>query len=146
MTYIDRINAFEGWLETNYLPAQSQLIYYKLLVVFNRCGWAEWVTVDNHRLMSLSQVTRESTFIENRNKLIQAGLIEYQKGKKGSPNRYRLLKCTFKYGVQSEVQTVVETEVKSVVNTEVQTEVINRERERIKKDTNVSKKKIWRIQ
>ena len=90
MSYIDLINAFERWLETNYLPSSSQLLWYKIIHLFN-----EWVTVDNQRLMALLDVKREATFISYRDKLIDAGLFEYQKGKKGSPNRYKI--CTYNF-------------------------------------------------
>lgn len=120
MNYITEINGFERWLETNYLPPMSQLLWYKLIALCNRCGWVEWITVDNQRLMSLIQLKREATFIDIRNKLIEAGLIEYRKGKKGSPNQYKI--NTFNLKVETEVNTVV----KSVVNTEVQTEDINK--------------------
>lgn len=95
MTYIELINAFEKWLETNYLPSSAQLLWYKLIALFNKAGWSEWVTVDNHRLMALLDVKREATFISHRDKLIEAGLFEYQKGKKGSPNRYKI--CTVNF-------------------------------------------------
>lgn len=126
MNYIAELNAFDRWLETNYLPALSELLWRKMVALFNRCGWAEWISVDNQRLMGLIQVKREATFIDYRNKLVEAGLIEYQKGKKGSPNRYKLISLsevknnnTF----TSEVQTVVNTEVQSVVNPVVNTVV-----------------------
>lgn len=126
MNYIAELNAFDRWLETNYLPALSELLWRKMVALFNRCGWAEWISVDNQRLMGLIQVKREATFIDYRNKLVEAGLIEYQKGKKSSPNRYKLISLsevknnnTF----TSEVQTVVNTEVQSVVNPVVNTVV-----------------------
>ena len=126
MNYIAELNAFDRWLETNYLPALSELLWRKMVALFNRCGWAEWISVDNQRLMGLIQVKREATFIDYRNRLVEAGLIEYQKGKKGSPNRYKLISLsevknnnTF----TSEVQTVVNTEVQSVVNPVVNTVV-----------------------
>nr|DAI43460.1 MAG TPA: hypothetical protein [Caudoviricetes sp.] len=37
MSYIDLINAFEKWLETNYLQSSSQLLWYKLIALFNKC-------------------------------------------------------------------------------------------------------------
>lgn len=107
MTYIDLINAFERWLETNYLPISSQLLWYKLISLFNRCGWSEWVTVDNHRLMSIMQIESEKTFIRCRDKLIEAGLFEYRKGKKGSPNQYKI--NTVNFTVQMTVQMTVQT-------------------------------------
>ena len=126
MNYIAELNAFDRWLETNYLPALSELLWRKMVALFNRCGWAEWISVDNQRLMGLIQVKREATFIDYRNKLVEAGLIEYQKGKKGSPNRYKLislLEVKNNNTFTSEVQTVVNTEVQSVVNPVVNTVV-----------------------
>lgn len=95
MTYIELINAFEKWLETNYLPSSAQLLWYKLIALFNKAGWSEWITVDNYRLMALLDIKREATFISNRDKLIEAKLFEYQKGKKGSPNKYKI--CTVNF-------------------------------------------------
>jgi hypothetical protein len=114
MSYIDLINAFERWLETNYLPISSQLLWYKLISLFNRCGWSEWVTVDNQRLMSIMQIKNEKTFIKCRDSLIEAGLFEYKKGKKGSPNQYKI--NTVNFTVHSTVQTTVNNTVKSTVN------------------------------
>ncbi|MGP1569193.1 MAG: hypothetical protein ACTTHM_10745 [Peptoanaerobacter stomatis] len=115
MNYIELINDFERWLETNYLPISSQLLWYKLIALFNRCGWSEWVTVDNQRLMALMQMKREATFIQCRDKLLEAKLFEFQKGKKGQPNKYKI--NTFKTVVQSVVKSVVYPVVKSVVKT-----------------------------
>ena len=95
MTYIELINAFEKWLETNYLPSKAQLLWYKLIGLFNKAMWSEWITVDNYRLMALLDVKREATFISYRDKLIEAGLFEYKKGKKGSPNKYKI--CTVNF-------------------------------------------------
>ena len=126
MNYIAELNAFDRWLETNYLPALSELLWRKMVALFNRCGWAEWISVDNQRLMGFIQVKREATFIDYRNKLVEAGLIEYQKGKKGSPNRYKLISLSEGKNHNTftdEVQTVVNTEVQSVVNPVVNTVV-----------------------
>lgn len=95
MTYIELINAFEKWLETNYLPSSAQLLWYKLISLFNKAGWSEWITVDNYRLMAILDIKREATFISYRDKLINMGLFKYQKGKKGSPNKYKI--CTVNF-------------------------------------------------
>lgn len=120
MNYIAEINAFERWLETHYLPISSQLLWYKLMGICNRAGWSEWVTVDNLRLMAAMQMGREATLIKARDELIKAGLIDYQKGKKGSPNRYRVISFTCKSVVENEVYTVVEGAVYPVVEGVVQ--------------------------
>lgn len=122
LSYIDIINAFERWLTTNHLPSGSQLLYYKLLMLFNKCAWQEWISADNKRLMSEIKVSRENTFIKYRELLIEKQLIEYKKGRKGSPGKYRLKEITYAKEAQSEVQNEVQSEVQS--------DAINRERER----------------
>jgi len=115
VSYIDLLNAFDSWLEVNYLSATAQLLWYRLMAIFNRCGWSEWVTVDNQRIMMLIQCSSEHTVIDTRNRLIQAGLIEYVKGKKGCPGKYRVGNFTAK----NAVHTAVHTAVYSAVNTAV---------------------------
>lgn len=91
MTYIDYLNDFNRWLESNALPSNSQLLYFRLLDVFNRAGWPEYVQVDNLRLMLWLGATTKPTVIRAREKLVETGFIAYLKGKKGSPNKYVLL-------------------------------------------------------
>lgn len=121
MDYMREINAFERWLETNYLPCLSQLLWYRLMALCNRAGWPEWITVDNQRLMGMIQSGREATLIAVRNKLIESGLIEFIKGKKGSPNRYKMISITFKNEVQVVAESAVQSVAKSVVKTAVET-------------------------
>lgn len=82
MNYIKQINAFEQWLETNHLSSSAQLLWYKLMNLFNKSGWSEWISVDNQRLMAAIKVSREVTLKKVRDELLQTGLIEFEKGKK----------------------------------------------------------------
>lgn len=120
INYLAEIIAFERWLETNYLPIPSQLLWYKMMNYFNRSGWSEWVIVDNLRLMAAMSMGREATFIKARDELIKAGRIIYQKGRKGSPNKYKMVYFTFKNVVKSEVYKEVKSGVYPVVESEVQ--------------------------
>lgn len=90
MTYIEALNAFNLWLESNALAASSQLLYFKLLNVFNRAGWPEYVQVDTRRIMSMIDAESEKTAIRARDRLVEAGFLSYKKGRKGSPNQYFL--------------------------------------------------------
>lgn len=92
MTYIDYLNDFNQWLETNPLPASSQLMYFKLLNIFNRAGWPEEVGVDNLRLQMMLDGAAKTTVVRARDKLVEAGFIVYKKGRKGFPNRYALIR------------------------------------------------------
>ncbi|MBQ2650223.1 MAG: hypothetical protein IJF79_01135, partial [Clostridia bacterium] len=85
MTYIDYLNAFNQWTENNQLPIASKVMYYGLQHIFNRCMWPEWVQVSNQRLMRMIDTRHELSVIRTRERLTDAGLISYERGKKGSP-------------------------------------------------------------
>ena len=95
MTYIGYLNEFNRWLESNVLPGNAQLMFFKFLDVFNRAGWPEYVQVDNFRLTMMIDASAITTALRARDKLVEAGFLIYQKGKKGAPNRYSL-KCSVK--------------------------------------------------
>ena len=112
--YILLSEGFYCWLETNYLQVQSQLLFLKLIHLFNMSSWSEWLAVDNQRMMSLVQTKREQTFIDWRSMLIEKKLIFYKKGKKGSPNKYKLNdEITFINEAKSEVKRVVKSEAQT---------------------------------
>ena len=90
MTYIDYLNDFHRWLESHELPVRAQMLYVKLLHVFNRAGWPELVSVDNLRLMSMIAVESKRAMISARDALVEAGFLAMEKGKPGCANQYRL--------------------------------------------------------
>lgn len=91
MNYIKEINAFRSYLKTNPLEAITQALWYVIADYHNTSNWERWITIDNQRLMAELCIS-EKTLIKHRNKLIQAGLLEYksQQRKKGS-GKYKLL-------------------------------------------------------
>ncbi len=136
MNYIAEINAFERWLENNYLPHPSQLLWYKLMFLSSRSGWSEWITVDNRRLMAMMQQSHEKTFIRWRDALINAGLIEYQRGAKTKPSRYKVLSLTDKMTVQMTVQMPVQTPVQTPIQPPVQAPAIYKHKQKQKQEEN----------
>lgn len=90
MSYILLLEGFNDWCETNHLPILSQMLWFKLVHLFNKCAWSEWIQVDSQRLMSILQIRNKNTFIKIRNTLIEKELILYKKGKKGIPSKYKL--------------------------------------------------------
>ena len=128
MNYLSEINAFERWLETNYLPTNSQLLWYKLMMLCNRAGWPEWIGLDNYRLMSILQIRNEATAIEIRNRLIESELILFKKGSKGNPSKYQMISFTRKNQVYpivyNQVYPIVEDSVYTTVEDSVYTTAI----------------------
>ncbi len=134
--YILLNEGFYRWLEMNHLQIQSQLLFLKLIHLFNISGWSEWLAVDNQRIMSLVQTKREKTFIEWRNKLLGKKLIFYTKGRKGSPSKYKLNdEITFISEAKSEVKSEAKSEVKSEVKSEAQTaDIYKQNKTKLKKE------------
>lgn len=95
--YISQLNAFHRFTEANYLPMTAQLLWFKLIDLCNRCGWQEWVQLDTLRMMAMLDVKNQNAAFRARDALVGAGLLEYEKGRKGCPNRYRLryFPCSF---------------------------------------------------
>ena len=84
--------------------------------------------------MCAMQIESEKTFIRCRDKLVEAKLFEYKKGKKGSPNQYKINTANFT------VQTTVEMTVNTTVETTAQVSNINRLRlDKDKKEINKEK-------
>lgn len=125
MNYLAEIIAFERWIETNYLPCSSQLIWYRLMNLSNQSGWSEWIVVDNQRLMAAVQLKKEETFIKARNELILSGLVVYERGTKGRPSKYKMISLAKKFPYQNGVNTGVENGVNSGVNIGVKSGVEN---------------------
>lgn len=92
---------FNYWLKSNYLPAPAQLLWFKLMLQNNECRWSEWFVVKNRDLMSMIGVGSEKTAIAARDKLIECGLLEYRKGKKGSPGKYHIVPLYSKNYIES---------------------------------------------
>lgn len=90
LNYIRLINRF--WLldlEFNFSHLEVHL-FFKLLEINNRLGWKETFKYPNSRMES-EIGTRQKNLIEARQKLIDAGLIRYEKGTTRDAGVYELL-------------------------------------------------------
>ncbi|MBR5619617.1 MAG: hypothetical protein IKW76_07770, partial [Clostridia bacterium] len=88
--YISELNAFHRWLGTHCLGANAILMWFMLIGLVNAGGWEEWVQIDNTRLMCLVRTKTEKTAMRARKELIDAGLLVYEKGRRGQCGRYKL--------------------------------------------------------
>ena len=110
MNFIALHKAFENWVESNELGAGAQLLWYKLVAIANASGWPDDLSPSNTTLNAKTR-SSEKTLINNRNQLIQAGLITYKsRGKKAG--KYTIKDLTSMY---STVKIPVETTVKHTV-------------------------------
>lgn len=97
MKFIDTFNDFSDLMTNEPLPQAAQLLYYKLLNIWNRCGRKDWFFATNQRLMYEIITSSNHTLIRNRDKLIEVGLIDFKPGKKGHPSKYKIKKIQCSY-------------------------------------------------
>ena len=154
MNYIQEINKFEQFVESNYLSSMAQLLWYKLMQKCNRSGWQEQIQISNLRLMADLHIG-EKTLIKARKELKEAGLIEVTRGKKGCPNQYKLIPINTvreENPVENTVINTVQKEENDTIqmekpvenpskNTVKNTAIYKQNKNNKKKDTNVSKEK-----
>lgn len=128
MDYIGQLNAFDNWLEYNELGAGPQLLWYKLMAIANKSGWQSELSIANTRLQAMTK-TSEKTLINNRNQLIQNGLLQYKKRGRTKAGIYLITDLTGNFTAKKKVDDTVENSttgnitVNSKVNTKVNREV-----------------------
>ena len=107
MDYIGQLNAFDNWLEYNELGAGPQLLWYKLMAIANKSGWQSELSIANTRLQAMTK-TSEKTLINNRNQLIQNGLLQYKKRGRTKAGIYLITDLTGNFTAKKKVIDTVE--------------------------------------
>ena len=90
MKFFDYWQALNECFDEGDVPAQAQLIGYKLLALFNRRMFPESLLLSDRELMSLTNIKSGQTIVDARRRLKNAGLIDFQTSK-SKPTRYQLL-------------------------------------------------------
>ena len=92
MNYIRQINAFYDALETNPLPAPAIALWHALHAIANKTGWQHEFSV-SVSVLCLRAGLNESAVKRARNKLKEAGLIEWRSRGAIRAAVYRLMDC-----------------------------------------------------
>lgn len=95
MNYTDLIISFEKWVKINKIPNLSQLLYYKIISIFNDNNWEQWLHISNFELMKSTNIPSEKTLIKHRNNLLENNLLEFRRGTKSRPNQYKISTINF---------------------------------------------------
>lgn len=90
MNYLKQINAFWNWRLLNKISHAEADLYMGILNMFNSFRHPSSLTIPNSTLVNLCGFSDASQLTKVRNKLLQAGLIKYQKGKNGKAGIYAL--------------------------------------------------------
>ena len=90
MDYMKELNAFRNWQLLNPISTGEVALWHTLMSLNNMTGWKEWFVVPNSTVQLLTGMSKQG--VDNaRNKLIQRGLIEYQKGGRNEAGKYKML-------------------------------------------------------
>ena len=90
MSYIVYLNEFNRWLESNELSDTAQLLYFKLLDVFNRAGWPESACLSPLKVMVMARLRSASAAAAARDALREAGFLAFIDEDGGEAIRYFL--------------------------------------------------------
>ncbi len=136
ISYMQILKAFGDF--SGELSPNEQVLFFRLFLINNKAGWAEWFGATNRRILLETGIKSEKTLISCRDKLKQKGLIDYKQGHKGVPTRYTIASCikTVTNTVNTTVKTTVKNTVKNTVNPTVKTTVKNTDIKDYKTKTN----------
>lgn len=90
LNYIKELNAFYDWLELNELSSSAINLWYALMHINNKAGWAETFTVAES-VLSVKTGLTDRTIRKCRNELKQKGLIDFVSRKGGKPPIYKII-------------------------------------------------------
>jgi len=90
MNYIKELRAFKDWLLLNELPTSAIALWHTLMAINNMTGWKSRFNAPNPVVEKLTGLSKQG-LVNARIKLIEAGLIEYEKGKKGKAPTYKMI-------------------------------------------------------
>jgi hypothetical protein len=90
MNYIKELNAFRDWSMLNRPSTGQVALWHTLMSINNWTGWQEWFSTPNQTLQLMTGLSRAG-IDKARNGLIQAGLIQYKKGRPKQAGLYHML-------------------------------------------------------
>lgn len=90
MNYIKELNAFRDWMLLNDLPTGGIALWHTLMSVNNMTGWKERFNAPNSTVEKLTGLSKQG-LVDARKRLIENGLIEYEKGSKNKAPIYKMI-------------------------------------------------------
>lgn len=125
MNYVELVNRFWAFNEEVSFSVTDIALYFYLVKVNNACSWKEMFRRNNYKIMADLSIRSPKTLAQSRNRLKQAGLIDFQT-KNGS--------AEVTYSLTSVKNTEVDAEVRGEV-----TSRLGRGSYRVKINRNINK-------
>lgn len=104
MNYILEIKAFNDLIELEQLSTDQIALWYALMHINNKCGWREWFTVPNQKLVLLTGLSRQA-IVKGRTVLIEKGVLSIKtNGKNATSYRLHSLQQNFHQNLHESLQ------------------------------------------
>lgn len=127
MNYIQEINAFYDWLETNPIPDSAIVLWHALMHINNKAGWVPEFAVAISTL-SVKTGLKKDAVNRARHRLQQAGRIEFRSRSGQQSAVYRIIPFASEKTTQSASQTASQTyEIDHCVGLSDTNRITNRE-------------------
>jgi DnaD/phage-associated family protein len=108
LNYIQEINAFYDWLETNPIPDSAIVLWHALMHINNKAGWVPEFAVAISTL-SVKTGLKKDAVNRARHRLQQAGRIEFRSRSGQQSAVYRIIPFASEKTTQSASQTASQT-------------------------------------
>jgi DnaD/phage-associated family protein len=127
LNYIQEINAFYDWLETNPIPDSAIVLWHALMHINNKAGWVPEFAVAISTL-SVKTGLKKDAVNRARHRLQQAGRIEFRSRSGQQSAVYRIIPFASEKTTQSASQTAPQTyEIDHCVGLSDANRITNRE-------------------
>jgi DnaD/phage-associated family protein len=127
LNYIQEINAFYDWLETNPIPDSAIVLWHALMHINNKAGWVPEFAVAISTL-SVKTGLKKDAVNRARHRLQQAGRIEFRSRSGQQSAVYRIIPFASEKTTQSASQTASQTyEIDHCVGLSDTNRITNRE-------------------
>lgn len=119
MNYLSEIVAFYNWMAGNPLPASSIALWHALMSIANGTKWANEISPSMLTLQSKAGLGKDAV-IEARNRLKQAGLLEWKSRRGNQSAIYILIPFASEFPTQSPTQTPTQSPTQPPAQTPAQ--------------------------
>jgi len=107
LNYIQEINAFYDWLETNPIPDSAIVLWHALMHINNKAGWVPEFAVAISTLSTKTGLKKDA-IIRARLRLQQAGRIDFKSRSGQQSAIYKIIPFASEKTTQSATQTAIQ--------------------------------------
>lgn len=129
MNYIEELNGFDAWLETNEISTSAIVLWFAIMQTANRARWKNPLTIAISTLEQRSGLKRDAIY-RARNRLMQHGLISIRERSGRQSAEYTIISFASDKTTQTATQAATQTAIQPTTQA-----ATNRKRNKTKLNT-----------